>query len=205
MAGQRASADSALLGARIRQYRALRRMSLRELSAAAGTSPGFLSQFERGHVNASIATLRRLTDCLGLTIADLFDEEAGTLPRVVQATERTVLNMGEGARKQLISPRPLQNVEVYLVDLDPLAHTGPERYVHGDSQEICLVLSGEVCFDIDGTDHHLGTGGSIEFRSSTPHRVVNNSMAPASVLWIISPPSHSLMTPHRPDDNEEEE
>jgi hypothetical protein len=25
------------------------------------------------------------------------------------------------------------------------------------------------------------------------------------VLWIISPPSHSLMTPHRPDDNEEEE
>jgi len=36
----------------------------------------------------------------------------------------------------------------------------------------------------------LCTGDSIDYRSSTPHRLTNIGGEPAEVMWIISPPSY---------------
>ena len=36
----------------------------------------------------------------------------------------------------------------------------------------------------------LSTGDSIDYRSSTPHRLVNIGSDAAEVMWIISPPSY---------------
>ena len=36
----------------------------------------------------------------------------------------------------------------------------------------------------------LEQGDSVDYRSSTPHRVVNTGETRAEVLWIISPPSY---------------
>jgi transcriptional regulator with XRE-family HTH domain len=64
------TAESAM-GARIREFRQARKLTLRELATRAATSPGFLSQLERGQVNASVGTLRRLCEELGVTLPDL--------------------------------------------------------------------------------------------------------------------------------------
>jgi transcriptional regulator with XRE-family HTH domain len=55
------------MGARIREFRQARLLTLRQLATRAATSPGFLSQLERGQVNASVGTLRRLCEELGVT------------------------------------------------------------------------------------------------------------------------------------------
>lgn len=190
-AGSAHAADAAdvALGARIREYRTMRRMSLRALGEAAGASPGFLSQLERGQVNASIGTLRRIAAALGLTMADLFDQDSAPGPRVVRRADRPTLHAAPGSRKYLVSQRPLSHLEVYAGEFDPGASTGDEAYTHGDSQEILLVLSGAVRVELDGRAHDLEAGDSIEYRSSVPHRVVNHREAPAEVLWIVSPPT----------------
>ena len=36
----------------------------------------------------------------------------------------------------------------------------------------------------------LCTGDSIDYRSSTPHKLSNIGGDPAEVMWIISPPSY---------------
>lgn len=183
-----APADPAL-GARIREYRTMRRMSLRALGEAAQASPGFLSQLERGQVNASIGMLRRIGGALGLTLADMFDQNGTPGPRVVRRGERPEIYPTPGSRKYLISQRPLGHLEVYAAEFDPGASTGEEAYVHGDSQEIFLVLSGTVRIELDGTPHTLTAGDSAEYRSSIPHRVVNDHETEAEVLWIVSPPT----------------
>ncbi|MFG2558887.1 helix-turn-helix domain-containing protein [Streptomyces sp. NPDC048496] len=183
-----ASADAAL-GARIREYRMMRRMSLRALGEAAQASPGFLSQLERGQANASIGMLRRIGAALGLTVADLFDQNNTPGPHVVRRADRPMLHTAPGSRKSLISQRPLGHLEVYEGEFDPGASTGDDAYTHGDSQEILLVLSGAVRIELDDRAHALEAGDSIEYRSSVPHRVVNPHEAPAEVLWIISPPT----------------
>ncbi|MEV7795915.1 cupin domain-containing protein [Streptomyces sp. NPDC087512] len=182
-------AADAALGARIREYRMMRRMSLRAMAEAVPASPGFLSQLERGQVNASIGMLRRIAAALGLTVADLFDQDSAPGPRVVRRADRPTLHTAPGSRKFLISQRPLSHLEVYAGEFDPGASTGDDAYTHGDSQEILLVLSGAVRIELDGRAHRLEAGDSIEYRSSVPHRVVNSHEAPAEILWIISPPT----------------
>ncbi|MFD9128098.1 helix-turn-helix domain-containing protein [Kitasatospora sp. NPDC059571] len=184
-----ASTDAAALGARIRGYREMRGLSLRALGEAAQASPGFLSQVERGLVGASIGMLRRIADALGLTMADLFDQDTPAGPRVLRRAERPALHTAPGARKYLVSQRPLTHLEVYAGEFDPGASTGDEAYTHGDSQEILLVLRGTVRVELDGHPYVLGPGDSIEHRSATPHRVANTSDEPAEVLWIVSPPT----------------
>ena len=55
-----------------REIRGRRRLTLREVAERAGLSESFLSQVERGRASASIASLRRIADGLGIGISDLF-------------------------------------------------------------------------------------------------------------------------------------
>jgi transcriptional regulator with XRE-family HTH domain len=185
--------ETARLGARIRAYRHMRRMTVRGLAEHAQASPSFISQLERGRTSASIGMLRRIATALGLTVADLFSEEDEIAHRVVRRTQRPELRAAPGTRKYLISQRPLQNLEMYAGEFDPGTSTGDEPYTHGESQEILLVLTGRVTVWLgppgSACPQVLGPGDSVEYRTSVPHRVVNEGDETAEVIWVISPPT----------------
>ncbi|WP_336215150.1 helix-turn-helix domain-containing protein [Nonomuraea sp. LPB2021202275-12-8] len=185
--------ETTRLGARIKAYRNLRQMTVRGLAGEAKASPSFISQLERGRTSASIGMLRRIAGALGLTVADLFNDEEEAGHRVVRRAERPELHPAPGTRKYLISQRPLQNLEVYAGEFDPGASTGAEPYTHGDSQEILLVLRGQVTVLLGPAEtapsRVLEPGDSVEYRTSVPHRVVNEGDEVAEILWVISPPT----------------
>ncbi|MBF8188596.1 helix-turn-helix transcriptional regulator [Nonomuraea sp. K274] len=170
-------------------------MTVRSLAVEAKASASFISQLERGQTSSSIGMLRRIASALGLTVADLFNEEDEIGHRVVRREARPELPTGPGTRKFLISQRPLQHVEVYAGEFDPGSSTGDEPYSHGASQEIFLVLRGRITLWLGPHDsaaaHVLGPGDSVEYRTSIPHRVVNESDETAEILWIIAPPTTS--------------
>ncbi|MEU8246804.1 XRE family transcriptional regulator [Nonomuraea sp. NPDC048916] len=190
------------LGVRIQAYRKMRRMTVRGLAADAQASPSFISQLERGQTSASIGMLRRISVALGITVADLFNDDDEVGHRVLRRSERPELPMRPGTRKYLISQRPLQNLEMYAGEFDPGASTGDEPFTHGDSQEILLVVRGEVTLrlglDDAETGHRLGPGDSVEYRTSVPHRVINDGPETAEVIWVVSPPTPSTRTPLPP-------
>ncbi|SDH54885.1 helix-turn-helix domain-containing protein [Nonomuraea jiangxiensis] len=187
--------ENARLGARIRAYRNMRRMTVRALAAQARASASFISQLERGQTSSSIGMLRRIASALGLTVADLFNEDDHVGHRVVRREARPELRTAPGTRKFLISQRPLQNVEIYAGEFEPGSSTGTEPYTHGDSQEIILVVRGRITLWLgptgSGDVHVLDPGDSVEYRTSVPHRVVNESDETAEVLWMIAPPTPS--------------
>lgn len=176
------------LGKRVSQYRAVRGMSLRALAAQSGLSSSFLSQLENGRVNASVGSLRKIADALGISAAQLFQDEAVHTTGVLRAADRPTLPL-EGGMKYVISLLPLKNVEVYAGEFAPGATTGESGYVHGDSQEFFIVTGGTIVFELAGKQYEMSKGDSIEFRSSVPHRAENPFTAPAEVIWITSPPS----------------
>jgi len=90
----------------------------------------------------------------------------------------------------LLTQRPLHHLEVFVGELDLEGSTGAEKYAHGDSEELFVVLSGTVRLELGDDLHELETGDSIGYWSSTPHRVSNAGDGPAEVMWIISPPSY---------------
>src|SRR2546429_9651468 len=94
------------VGERLRALRRSRRATLRTVAERSGLSESFLSQVERGRSSASIESLRRVAEALGVSKAELFEPNGVAGPRV--------LRRGGGAapiiwglwRKPLITPRP---------------------------------------------------------------------------------------------------
>lgn len=176
------------LGVRVAAFREMRGMSLRALAAAAGVSSSFLSQLENGHTNASVASLRRIGSALGVSPARLLDDSAPHTRGVLREADRPTQHL-EGAEKYVIALPPLMNLEVFAGRFEPGATTGDQRYSHGNSQEIFIVTEGTVTLELGDDRFVLHRNDSIEYLSSTPHRVVNESSARAEVLWINSPPT----------------
>ena len=178
------------VGERLRDLRRLRRATLKTIADRAGVSESFLSQVERGRASASIASLRRIANALGVSVADLFEPDGPPRPRVLRKDQRPSLAFGVLGRKLLLTPQPLQHLEVFVGELDPGGSTGPEPYAHGDSEELFVVIAGAVQLELGGDLHDLEVGDSIDYRSSTPHRITNVGEERAEVMWIISPPSY---------------
>lgn len=176
------------LGLRIRAYRQMRKMTLRQVAGHAEVSVSFLSQVERGASGTSIPTLRLIAEALGLTLADLFSADQVPSHRVLRAAERPTIH-ASGVVKYMLTRRPLQHLEVFEGVMQHGAMIGSRTHAHGDSQELLLVLEGSVRLYLDEEEHVLDTGDSIEYRSSSTHCVINYSGATARVLWTICPPS----------------
>jgi transcriptional regulator with XRE-family HTH domain len=178
------------VGERLRAIRLLRRLTLREVADAAGVSESFVSQLERGRSSASVATLQRLAAAVGIEISDLFADESQSGPRVLRRRQRQLLEWGHLGRKTLLTPKPFHSLEVVAAAFDPGGSTGDEPYTHGDSEELLLVLAGSVYVQLGSELLDLSKGDSVNYRSSTPHRVSNPGDASAEVLFVISPPSY---------------
>jgi transcriptional regulator with XRE-family HTH domain len=178
------------VGERLRALRGFRRLTLKTVADRSGLSESFLSQVERGRSNASIASLKRIADALGVSMADLFGPDGAPGPSVLRRDERPALQFGILGRKLLLTPRPLNHLEVFAGELEVGGSTGEQPYAHGDSEELFVVIAGTVQLELGGELFDLEPGDSIDYRSSTPHRVSNTGTERAEVMWIISPPSY---------------
>jgi transcriptional regulator with XRE-family HTH domain len=178
------------VGERLRAIRHLRRLTLKEVASSAELSESFLSQVERGRTSASIASLQRIAAALGIEVSDLFARDGTHRQRVLRHGARDVVAFGKLARKALLTPKPFHALEVVAAEFEPGGSTGDEPYTHGDSEELFLVLAGVVHLQLDMAFYELAAGDSAQYRSSTPHRIVNPTDEPAEVLFVISPPSY---------------
>ena len=179
------------VGERLRAIRSLRRVTLRTVAERAELSESFLSQIERGRANASVASLKRIAAALGVNVADLFEPDGRrSEPRVLRREGRPTLKFGTLGQKFMLTPRPLEHFQVIVGEFERGGSTGDEPYTHGDSEELLVVLDGIVHLQLGTEIFELRGGDSIDYRSSTPHRLVNAGEETAEVIWIISPPSY---------------
>src|SRR5207245_3172166 len=129
------------------------------------------------------ASPSRVPGALGVIVPDLFEPCRPPAPRALRRHERPALAFGILGRKLLLTPRPLHHLEVFVGELDAGGSTGAEPYAHGDSEELFVVLTGDVQLELGGDVHELESGDSIDYRSSTPHRVANVGGDRAEVMW----------------------
>lgn len=187
----RIARDQSRVGARLRAYRKRSGKTLRDVGTQSSLSESFLSQLERGKVNASISSLQRLTTVLGVTVADLFGTDDGDGPvRLLRRHERPALSFGHLGRKFMLTPGQQKNLEIFQVSFEVGGSTGEETYSHGASDEFIYVMSGTFDILVDDVATLVGPGDSLLFNSSSLHRVVNVGDRTGEVLWVISPPSY---------------
>ncbi len=175
----------------VRRMRRGAGMTLDQLARATGLSQSFISQFERGRTQASISSLRLISDALGMNMHDVFDVSASGYSSVVRVRERPSLPFGDRAQKTIVGSRGLSRFELFEVTFQVGGSTGTERYAHGSHEEMLVVVAGSVGVELGDERHLLEAHDSISFLSNVPHRVANAGGSEARVFWIVSPPAYS--------------
>jgi transcriptional regulator with XRE-family HTH domain len=177
------------LGTRIRSLRQARHLTLREVADRAGVTESFLSQVERDVTSPSIATVHRVARALGLSIAQLFAEDAETGRVVRREARRRIAYPGLGAVDEFLTSNLAGRLQVIMSTIDAGGGTGPEPYAHDSDEEVVVVLSGVLDLWVAEEHYVLQEGDAITFPSRLPHWNANHGDAPATVLFCLTPPS----------------
>ncbi|MGH3144230.1 MAG: helix-turn-helix domain-containing protein, partial [Rubrobacter sp.] len=112
------------LGSFLRKYRLDKHLTLADVSMRANISKGMLSKIENGQTSASLSTLSKLAQALGLTLSSLFqnyDVPAGGAQLVKAGEGMEVVRRGtrRGHTYQLLAydKGPTQIFEPFLITI----------------------------------------------------------------------------------------
>jgi quercetin dioxygenase-like cupin family protein/DNA-binding Xre family transcriptional regulator len=172
-------------GARLREFRAQRGLSLTEVAARAEVTKGFLSLAERGMTNVSVPVLMRICEALGIGIGDLF--EYPPAPVVRSGTGAPLEMGGHGVREELLTPKSEHHVQVMHTVMRPGGGSGG-AYRLDATTIFVYVLRGALAITVDGESTLLDTGDCLTFGANQLHDWRNPTDGEAEVLWTIAPP-----------------
>lgn len=190
------SLEFARVGSRLREERERRGISLRELARRVGVSPSLVSQIELDRVNPSVSTLYALVTDLGMTMGDVFGDNAQQPPArfsspdhdglVTLPDTRRVIDLASGVRWERLTPHSDPELEFLYVVYPVGGESCPADALltHG-GREYGYVTSGTLGVRVGFDEYELGPGGSIAFDSSSPHRLWTIGDEPVSAVWVV--------------------
>lgn len=170
----------------LRRLRKQRKQTLAEAAAGTQLSVSFLSSLERGHVNASVATLQKLSSFYGTNVVSFFGGP-GKPKKLVRPGDRKQLSNEPGVNIEMLA---LGNnaMEPHLYHIAPGTSSGGAY--HHQGEEFIYVISGSCEFWLDEVERYpLQAGDSLYFSSTQAHRWSNPGRDVAILLWINTPPT----------------
>lgn len=181
----RPAADRAPIGPRLRAARHARGLSIDALATATGLTKSFLSKLERDTTNASVASLLRVCDALGLRPGTLFDPPESALVRAADAPD--VHYGGDGVTDKLLTPSAQGKIMMIRSEIAPGGSSGDEPYAMDANVEVAHVLAGELEISIGAETHTLRAGDTLTFNPRDPRHWRNDSKSVATVIWTLTP------------------
>ena len=184
---------TAAVALHVRALRTGRGWSLDELSGRSSVSKGMLVQIEAARTNPSVGTLARVADALGVTVARLLQPATDRSVHLSEFHDAPILwRGGRGGLGRLL--RGLSDPG--FVELWDWRFAPHERYEAEDHQpgtrEMVHVLVGEIVVTVDGADHVVQTGQTLDFRADRTHVYRNDTDAAARLVMILSIPQREL-------------
>ncbi|MEU4534515.1 cupin domain-containing protein [Streptosporangium sp. NPDC023825] len=188
------------VGARMRQFRKERGLTLRGLATHSGLSIGFLSQVERGISSIGLTALNSVATALDRSVAEFFndappeetEEEHAPVSQLPShftltrsATAATEYISGQQTYRMLSARGPNLVLEPLLVHIAP---GGKRENSYGHAgEEFAFVLEGELLYEVDGVEHRLHPGDSVHLRSTVPHSMFNDTDRVTTVVSVVTP------------------
>ena len=183
--------NSFSLGEKLRQLRNERNISQRDLARLAGLSPNSISLIERDETSPSVATLQSLASALNIRMSYFFENETPTtVLHIKSGTRPKITSEGvaiEGVGKTL----PSQELEPFLITLEPKAGSGGERQVVHTGHEFVYCLKGNIEYVIDGQNYSVEEGDILIFEATLPHLWRNPFDQEAKFILVLQTPNAS--------------
>ena len=201
------------LGARLREARLQRGLSLRSVAQSLGVSASLVSQVEIGKTQPSVATLYAMANHLGVSLDDLlglttpsaapapmFGHQGAALPDVQRGAQNPIIALENGVRWERLAAGAGGPADALLVTYQPGASSSIEgKLMRHAGVEYAYLLEGELTLHLDFETYDLRPGDSLQFDSVRPHLYSNRSGAIAKGIWfVVGRRAHNQATPDAP-------
>jgi transcriptional regulator with XRE-family HTH domain len=185
---------SSLVGQKLKAFRKMRGLSMRDLATASELSVNTISLIERGKISPTITTMHKLATALGIGIAEFFAEESVRHVIFIKRDQQRRVRSGKAMIGSLGSGLDNQTMEPLLVTLEPGAGSGSQLMTHL-GHEFAFCLAGRIMYEISGEQYLLEPGDSLFFEAYLPHRWSNGQAAPSQALVVAQSPGSDQTGP----------
>jgi quercetin dioxygenase-like cupin family protein len=172
------------LGSRINKFRKQSGLTLQKLSELTDVSVGFLSNIERDLTSPSISNLQKICSALDIDLVKLIqpDEESKT---VVRAHQRRKMFYSETSKiKYELITEGNKKINGFCITMEKGADYGKVSHGHS-SDELGIVIKGEMELTIDGDTYLLTEGDSIYIEANLPHSYRNLGDSECISYWVL--------------------
>jgi len=188
------------IGARLRDARMQRGLSLRSVANALGVSASLVSQVETGKTQPSVSTLYAIANHLGVSLDELlgivptsarpaptmFGHSGTPLPNVQRAEDNPVIEMENGVRWERLAVGEGGPADAILVTYEPGASSSIEgKLMRHSGIEYAYIVEGELTLQLDFDSYVLRVGDSLQFESARPHMFANRGDTIAKGVWFV--------------------
>jgi transcriptional regulator with XRE-family HTH domain len=180
-----------LIGSRVRARRHDRGWTLDELAERSGVSRRMLVNVEHGAANASIATLLRLADALGIGLPALVAPNPdGSRLEIVRAGERAPLWRGDHGGEAVLAAgiTTPEVVELWDWTLGPGDSHASEPHRTG-TRELLALAEGEIVVTVAGEEAVLRAGDTLVLPGDTVHGYRNDAAVTARFALAVFEPA----------------
>jgi transcriptional regulator with XRE-family HTH domain len=179
------------LGARVRDLRKARGLTLEQAAAQAGLARSTLSKIENGQMSPTYDVLKKLAEGLSISIPQLF-----TPPTRAEVTGRmAVTREGQGVAHAtatyehalLATTLSRKKMLPYRARIRARSMDEFDGWVRHDGEEFLYVLSGRVRLYTEFYEPaDLGPGDSAYYDATMGHNVVSVGEEDGVILWVTS-------------------
>ena len=183
------------LGARIRELRQLRNLTLEQVSADTGLSVSFLSMLERDKVSISVDNLEKLAHYYQIHMVHFFNTPEESQVMITRRSD-IIASMGETgsgpASVTLLANRPNARIEPLLIHIAP-GQEEPHFRKH-EADVLVYVLEGKARLIAENGNEIDLHQGDLAYYVNYPHRRFANASPdqPLLLIAITAPPTSSL-------------
>jgi transcriptional regulator with XRE-family HTH domain len=172
------------VGQQIRKIRKQRGLSIRALAKICGMSPNAISLIERNENSPNVSSLHQMAIALDVPITDFFYDETETTTLYVKKDQGVRYQNNGNILESLGIGLPNQQLEPFRVTIEPGSATAEEPITH-PGHEFVYCLAGSVDYYVADQHYPLAAGDSLLLEASNPHRWLNSSERPATILLIF--------------------
>jgi len=181
------------IGAKIKQLRKARKLTLQDVARETGFSPALISQIENNNVSPPIATLSKIARFFDVKIGMFFEEEEVECKyEVVRRGERRVVSRviskagtGHGYTYEALSFRKRnKKMEPFLLSISERA--GEETLYNHEGEEFLLIIKGKAEVLLEDERIALDEGDAVYFDATLKHRLLSRDSGEVQVLAVVT-------------------
>jgi transcriptional regulator with XRE-family HTH domain len=184
------------VGAKIRQFRETKKVSIEELALRTSMDTAMIQNIEQNKDVPSLAPLIKIARALGVRLGTFLDDSDSFGPVVVRSGEYhkgfRFTSQPDETREHLnfyslAFDKAGRSMEPFIVDIEPSSKQDYELSTH-EGEEFIYVLDGDVEINYGKDVHWLKKGDSIYLDSVVMHNVHAGNNQPARILAVVYTP-----------------